>query len=505
MIKQFQAIKLFHRSVTTVCNTSHLPTIYALATPPGRKSAIAVVRISGEQSKYIYRKLTDAKTEPKPRSALLRNLYNIEKYKDKKTLLDNALIFFFQSPKSFTGEDSLELHLHGGKAICNAVIKTIETLHNRDEGIEIRQAQPGEFSQRAFQNGKYDLTEIEGIKEIIDSETESQRLSALSSFMGQNKKMFNSWREKIVENIAQLTAIIDFGEDIDIEDTEKLFNRIEANIIGLERDVHTFLKRVEKANILQDGIRMTLIGVPNTGKSSLINKITSDEISIVSDIPGTTRDSIDAIININGYKVIISDTAGIRKDTNEKIEVLGIERSKKMASRSDICLVLIDPNNKPLLSNEIIDLLQAPEIKRKHLRIIVNKTDLIKNENILENLQEEIVTKYNLKIPINFISCATESGIEKLIYELTDTFDDLSNKSEDGNPIIVSERVVEILKNDVVYGINEFKNFKNYNNDVVMATESLKYAADGIGKITGDTVGVDEVLGSVFANFCVGK
>lgn len=487
-------------------STSYLPTIYALSTPPGQRSAIAVVRISGSQAKYIYRKLTRSERDPIPRAAILKKLYGpASSNEPRSNLLDQALTLFFKSPKTFTGEDILELHLHGGKAVTRSVLKAIESMHDRENGINIRYAVGGEFSQRAFQNGKFDLTEIEGTRELIDAETESQRRSALSSFNGENKDKFTKWRAKIVKNIAQLTAIIDFGDDTEIKDIEKIFNTVEATILQLKDEIKTFTTKIDKSSILQSGINVVLLGQPNSGKSSLINRISSDEVSIVSQVPGTTRDTIETIIDVQGFKVRMCDTAGIREESTDKIELLGIEKAKKKSYHSDICLLLIDPNQKPLVSTEMKRILMSSRMINKEVIIVINKKDLITAPGHMTSIESSLGKALGREHTIIAVSCLTSDGIETLVRKLADRFQMISDSNDDSDPILVSQRVREILENDVVYGLDQFLMSKTYDKDIVMASENLRHAADGIGKITGETVGIEEVLGVVFANFCVGK
>lgn len=485
--------------------TSYLPTIYALSTAPGTKSAIAIVRISGTHSKYIYEKLNDSEKELIPRRTLLRNLYA-----PNKNLLDKALTLFFDSPKSYTGEDSLELHLHGGKAVTSSVLNTIGSLNDRNSGIEIRYALPGEFTQRAFQNGKIDLTEAEGIRELIDAETETQRRCALSSFNGANGSLFMLWRDKIVNNIAQLTAVIDFGDDTEIQDTNNILQGVKQNMVELKREINQFIRKIEKTSILQSGIKVVLLGHPNAGKSSLINSISSDDISIISKTPGTTRDTVETSIDVNGYKITISDTAGIRSHTSDEIELLGIERAIKKSEQCNLCLLIVDPLNKPLIDESLIKIIQSMEKNGQEVLVIVNKQDLLTNENQVNLTTDTLREKLGDKFPIVSVSCKTQEGIEPLVKQLTLIFQTISETTDESDPIVASQRVKEILHSDVLYGIDNFFTTTNLeigddSYDVVMASEHLSHAADGIGKITGDAVGIEEVLGVVFANFCVGK
>lgn len=479
--------------------TSHLPTIYALSTPPGQRSAIAVVRVSGSHSRYVLQRLTNTSKAPIPRVASLKRLHHPDQ---KGNLLDTSLTLYFESPKTFTGEDILELHLHGGKAVTDAVLKAIESLHDLDNGYNIRYANPGEFSLRAFQNGKFDLTEIEGIRELIDAETETQRKSALSSFNGENKNRFLEWRTQIVDNIAKLTAIIDFGDDTEIEDIEKILKNVESDVLRLRVAVRQFIEKVEKSSILQNGIRIVLLGPPNAGKSSLMNTISQDDISIVSQIPGTTRDAIEASLNVQGYKVIICDTAGVRDDSSDTIEQIGIERALKKSESCNLCLVLVDPQNKPLIPESLREHLASPLFQNTDQLVVMNKTDTISSPERMNDLVNQITKEMGRKVPVWPISCLSGHGIENLVTELVSKFQLLSDSFDESNPIVVSQRVREILANDVLYGIDEFLSLKE---DVVMASESLRHAAVGIGKITGEEVGIEEVLGVVFSSFCVGK
>lgn len=498
-VPKVNALFDFSRCRYSTLSTVGLPTIYALSTPPGQRSAIAVVRISGSHSKYIYHKLTKSKNDPKPRIASLRKLYSSV---DKKGVLDSSLTLFFSSPNTFTGEDILELHLHGGKAVTSCVLKAIEELHDLGSGYNIRYAYPGEFSKRAFQNAKFDLTEIEGIRDLIDAETETQRKSALSSFNRENRDRFMQWRTKIISNVAQLTAIIDFGDDTEIQDIEKIVMTVESNIKQLRNEIREFIEKIERSSILRSGIRTVLLGPPNAGKSSLINTISKDDISIVSQTPGTTRDAIEVAINVNGYKVIICDTAGIRDGSSDEIEVLGIEKAMKKSSQCDLCLLLVDPQNESPIPDRLKQHLSSPQLLNTDTVLVLNKMDIFDNSLEAKKYIDQLKRETNSRFPIIPISCLSGIGINQLVDELTTKFQAMSNSSDESDPIIVSQRVKEILNNDVLYGIEEFLSLKD---DVVLASESLRHATDGIGKITGETIGIEEVLGVVFSSFCVGK
>lgn len=486
-------------------NTSDFkPTVYALSTPYGIKSAISVVRISGSESINIYKKLTGSSKIPKSRQAVLRSLYTYPEH----ILLDKALVFYFNAPYSYTGEDMLELHLHGSKSIVNTLFKSLNNLSmDKDNSMAVRMAQPGEFSKRAFLNGKMDLTELEGIRDIIDSETELERRSALKSFVGENKRVFEIWRGKILNAMMKMTAIIDFSEDADLQDVENIMNSAKKDIDALSAEINLFLEKINKTRFLKNGIRIALLGEPNVGKSSLINRMSSDdELAIVSEIAGTTRDSIDSVLDLYGFKVIITDTAGIRSHTLDEIEMMGILKSKKKFLASDIALLMVDPTTDLALDQSIIDMINIGlrENPEKIIFLVVNKCDLITNKDQLNSFIEDINSKFNGKMKVIRISCNDKDlGIQPLMTELKNTFSTLT--SENGSePILVSTRVHEILTQEVMYGLNDF--YSAYQDkDVLIASESLNIAASGLGNITGDSINADEVLGAVFSNFCIGK
>lgn len=485
--------RAFHN--TRVLANDLNPTVYALSTKMGR-SAIGVVRISGSQCRHILRKLTRKDSVPVHRLATVRNLYSPQ----SGVQLDNALTLFFRGPNSYTGEDLLELHLHGGTAVIQAVLKAIRELHKPQKNIHIRYAEHGEFSRRGFTNGKYDLTEIEGIRELIEAETESQRLATLAAVDGSTSQLFRSWREKIAHNVALLTTVIDFGEDHDIEEVADLFDQVDRNISGLEASIREYLQRAEKSQVLLSGIKLSLLGPPNAGKSSLLNSLASRDAAIVSEIAGTTRDILDIPLDIAGYKTIIGDTAGIRPmEDADLIEREGIKRAMAASLTADIILLVL-PMNKGLIEASFLDhIRQLFDLKKKVL-VIFNKSDLGTDESN-SHLMADL--KRQLKIEPDFchlISCSNGNGIDDLRSFLVAQFENISTV----DPAIISTRTRDLLEHDVLQGFKDFQQWK-LQEDVVLATESLRQSVDGIGKITGDTVGVEEILGIVFSSFCIGK
>lgn len=488
---------------TTAHIVAHRPTIYALSTYLS-KSAIGVIRISGTQSSHIFKQLTRSKNDPTARLSSLRKL----KSPRSGVLLDEALTLFFKSPNSYTGEDLLELHVHGGVAIIKSILKEIKQLHDPNNDIHIRYAANGEFSERAFLNGRFDLTELEGAREMIDAETETQRVSALSSMTGESKQLFGKWRQEILQNISLLTTVIDFGEDHDIEETASLFEDVSRNVDVVKHEITEFLEKVQRSEILLKGIRITLLGPPNAGKSSLLNTIANKDAAIVSNIAGTTRDAIDIPLDINGFKVVVADTAGIREtQVANEIELEGIRRAKARAFDSDVVLVVLPVGEESkLVGDDFYHYVNELKLRDINLHGIISKVDLeADSETSLNSLQEELFAKL-MGIDssmIHRVSCKTGQGVPDVINGLTETFKKVT-LSEKSDPISISERAKDILINDVIYGIDQFNIWK-HQDDVVLATESLRQSVDGIGKITGQAIGVEEILGVVFSSFCIGK
>lgn len=471
------------------------PTIYALSTRPGR-AAISVIRCLGSNSQHIFEKLTNSKRAPVSHRASVRKLYG------DLGMLDEALTLFFKAPKTYTGEDILELHVHGGNAIVKAVLAAIKALHNEENGINIRYADHGEFSQRAFLNGRFDLTEVEGVREMIDAETESQRLMALASMTGLNKKVLDHWREEIVNNVALLTTVIDFGEEHDVEETEQLFSTVEANIDRLIFEIEEYLRKVKGSEILLKGIKVSLIGPPNAGKLSLLNFLANSDSAIVSEIAGTTRDVVDVPLDIEGYKVVVGDTAGIRDlEEADTIEKEGIRRAKQRALAGDLVLVVLPVNEE--IPSEIKRHLELIKQAGRPLALILNKSDLLQNEKS-DSVIESFANELNIpKEQLHMVSCKTEDGMNDLRNELIKSFKEIT-LSDFSDPVSLSMRAQDLLENDVLCGLKQFKEWKE-SEDVVLASECLRQSVDGIGRITGKSIGVEEILGVVFSSFCIGK
>ena len=442
-------------------------TIYALSSGPG-VSGVAIIRISGPEASNVIKSLT-GKEIPKARIATLRKINNI----NTSELIDEGIILWFPGPESYTGEDMAEIHIHGGKAVILAVQNEISKLKN------CKLAGPGEFTKLAFENGKINLLKAESIADLISAETEIQRLQAVKIMKGKSSDKFNELREKLLKLLSFVEAKIDFPEE----------DLPEENLKKIKHDSSEVLKAIKKilndqkvGEIIREGFKIAIVGPTNAGKSSLLNNLSNREVAIVSEIAGTTRDVVETHLNIDGYPVIISDTAGIRESKDE-IEKKGIRLSLKKAENADLKLVVVDAKSIDL-SGFLNDLLKNDAI------LVVNKSDLIKDK-----LDPEI-----LKLNHVLISLKDNSNIDELIKKIKNYLRDKFITEED--ILITRER----HRQHLVQCVDHLKNFldKNSKKDFDKAAEDLRLATRHLGMIVGK-VDVEEILGSIFNDFCIGK
>ena len=442
-------------------------TIYALSTGPG-VSGVAIIRISGPgASKAI--KLLTKKDLPPPRIASLRKINDINTFE----FIDEGIIIWFPGPQSYTGEDMAEIHIHGGKAI-------VLTLQNELSKIEnFRLAEPGEFTKIAFQNGKINLLKAEGIADLISAETEIQRLQAVKIMKGKSAEKFNILRDKLLKILSFVEAKIDFPEE-DLPD---------ENIQQIKRDSTEVLNKIKKilddqkiGEIIREGFKIAIVGPTNAGKSSLLNNLSNRDVAIVSEIAGTTRDVIETHLNMDGYPVIISDTAGIRNSKDE-IEKKGIKLSLDRAENADLKLVVVDVKSIDL-SGFLNDLLKDNAI------LVVNKSDLIKGE-----LPPEV-----RKLDHVLISLKENQNLDKLISKIKER---LKTKFIVNEDILITR---ERHRQHLIQCSDNLKNFieKNDKKDFDKGAEDLRLATRHLGMIVGK-VDVEEILGSIFNDFCIGK
>lgn len=442
-------------------------TIYALSTVLG-KSGVAVIRISGPKVLDILSHITkiDA-NKVKPRYVYFTDIIDTK----NNEVLDKALVLYFKAPHSFTGEDILEIQCHGSKAVLNSVFKLISSID------DVRLAEPGEFSKRAFYNNKMDLTEAEGLADLIDAETKEQQKYAIRQLNGSLKNLYSSWREDLVKILSFLEAYIDFPDE---EIPDNLSQNILNTVFKVKNSIKDHLKRNSLAEQLKNGFKIVIAGETNSGKSSLINALTQSNTMIVSDIAGTTRDSVDINLDIKGYPIVITDTAGIRK-TKNKIEKIGIDIAIDKIKNADIVLALYDAS-KGVFND---DLLQ--EVSKEKIIYIANKMDKLSDKEKLA-----IKNKKHLLISAKF-----DEGINNLTEVIASFLEDKFFASSDY--LITRERYKEYLQ-DCLENLEMF----SLDKEIELSAEDIRLACRSIGCITGE-VSVDEVLDNIFSSFCIGK
>ena len=442
-------------------------TIYALSSGSGI-SGVAIIRISGLEASNVIKSLTSREI-PKPRMATLRKINNI----NTSELIDEGIIIWFPGPESYTGEDMAEIHIHGGKAGILAVQNEISKIKN------CRLAEPGEFTKLAFQNGKINLLKAESIGDLISAETEIQRSQAIKIMKGKSSLKFNELREKLLKILSFIEAKIDFPEEDLPEDNLKKLKQDSVDVIN---EINKILNDQKVGEIIREGFKIAIVGPTNAGKSSLLNNLSNREVAIVSEFAGTTRDVVETHLNIDGYPVIISDTAGIR-DSKDEIEKKGIKLSLKKAENADLKLVVVDAKSIDL-RGFLSDLLKKDAI------LVVNKSDLIK-----EKLDVEI-SKFNHVL----ISLKDNQNIDNLISKIKNN---LKNKFISEEDILITR---ERHRQHLVQCVDHLKNFLDKKNkkDFDKAAEDLRLATRHLGMIVGK-VDVEEILGSIFNDFCIGK
>jgi tRNA modification GTPase len=386
-------------------------------------------------------------------------------------VLDRALVLWFRAPASFTGEDVAELHVHGGRAVVEAVLSALS------EVPQTRAAAPGEFARRAFENGKLDLTAVEGLADLIDAETEAQRLQALRQSDGALAELYENWRQRIILALAEIEADLDFSDEADVlafSDRAAF-----AQVADLERDIRAHLDDANRGEILRDGLRVAIAGPVNAGKSSLLNALAQREAAIVSDTPGTTRDVVEVRLDLNGYPVIVSDTAGMR-ETDEEIEAEGVRRAFVRAAEAQVVVWLVDgaqPEPAP----------PPPEISADKLLIAVNKAELVSSR-----------AAFSLAADL-FISVHTQDGIGDLVARIGT---EAAARLEAGETASLTRERHRRELNEAVRALRAF--FDGSPEELELRCEDLRRAADCMGRLTG-SIDVEDILDQIFGQFCIGK
>ena len=442
-------------------------TIYALSTGPG-VSGIAVVRVSGKEAAEVVKRHTGDDL-PVPRVATLKKI----NYINTNNLIDEGVVIWFPGPNSYTGEDLAEFHVHGSRAVVSALHSSISEIKN------CRLAEPGEFTKLAFQNGKINLLKAEGIADLVSAETEMQRKQAVEIMNGKSSDKFTSWREILLKILSHIEAKIDFPE----EDLPKdILNEIQKTSNQVSKEIEKALDDQKVGERIREGFKIAIVGPTNAGKSSLINYLSKRDVAIVSEIAGTTRDVIETHLNLDGYPVVVSDTAGISESKNE-IERKGIKLALNRAEDADLKLIIVDAKSVDFTSvlKELID---------ENAILVVNKSDLL-----VGNINNELKKHDHI-----LVSIKNNLNLDKLILIIKKK---LENKFISyGDILITRERHRQHLEQCIIH----LKNFKNKkgSEDYDKAAEDLRLATRHLGMIVGK-VDVEEILTSIFNDFCIGK
>ena len=448
-------------------------TIVAISTALG-VGAISIIRVSGNEAINIVNNITKLKKLDKVSTHTINYDYIIEKNK----IIDEVLISVMKAPKTFTKEDIVEINCHGGIATTNKVLELLLT-----NGCRL--AQPGEFTKRAFLNGRIDLVEAEGIMDLINSKTEISRNLAINQVNGSTSQLIKDLRQSIIEILANIEVNIDYPE---YEDIEEMTNEmLDKKIVDIENNIKTILNKSENGKIVKEGINVALIGRPNVGKSSLLNCLLEDNKAIVTDIAGTTRDCVEGTINIDGIMVNLIDTAGIR-ETSDVVESIGVNKSIDLMNNSDLVLLLL--NNNEELTLEDMKLLD--KIKDKNYLIVINKNDLESKIDITKLDKDKIIN----------ISVLNNNGIDELKNKIKQIFN-LDKIETSDLTYLTNARSISLLKQSL-NAITDIKVGLNNNLPIDMLEIDLKNVWNLLGSIIGVTY-EEELIDQLFSQFCLGK
>lgn len=441
--------------------TSIFAPITALA-----NSSIVTIRISGEEALLCLQKFSVKKT-PKANEVIFSKIYD-----EQKNIIDEVVISYFKAPHSFTGQDVLEISLHSSIYILKQVLQILSKIPN------FRAAEAGEFSKIAFLNNKLDLVQAEAVVDLIAAETKAQHRQAIRQLQGELGEIYDSWRFQIIEILALIESAIDFpDEDL----PQNIIDQVIKKVANLKNEIASHINDKQRGQKIKDGLSLAIIGLPNVGKSSLLNFLAKSEVAIVSEIAGTTRDVIEIHLDIAGIAVKIADTAGLRQ-SQDVIEQEGVKRAHKKAAEADIKLLVIDAANAKIsaIEQELID---------ENTIIIVNKIDLTQTNPQLPNF-------INDKNVVN-ISVAKKQNTDLLLNKLEEKV--LEILPQQSMPLITQERY-RLCLSSALDALDDFSLDKN----IELAAEDLRIAGQAIGKITG-RINVDDILDVVFTKFCIGK
>lgn len=454
-------------------------TIVALATPPGR-SGIGVIRLSGKDSLPILRGLIGLDDyEPTPNLMVLKSLLDPQ----TGSVLDEALVCYFKAPHSFTGEDVVELNCHGSPVLLRSVIDA--TL-----ALDARMANPGEFSLRAVANGRMQLSQAEAIRDLIDAQTDAAVHLATRQLKGEISYALQPLKEELLAIIVRLESSLEFVEDdLPQIEQERMLGLLQRLRSTFQQMANTF----QRGKLLREGLRITLIGRPNTGKSSLFNRLLGRPRAIVHDIPGTTRDTITELIGLQGVPTLLTDTAGLRVSPDH-VEAIGVDRTKREAADSDLLIVVID-GSLPLKDEDLDVLAEAAE--RRHL-IALNKSDI-------DTFSESRLASGSLKQinPSSVVSVSAKdgAGIDSLRAAMVAPF---MNGELSGDGLMITNARHHDLLLRAVDALSSSESLMREHASEELILVGLHDALRYLGEITGETTS-DEILGQIFSTFCIGK
>ncbi|KAJ8374691.1 hypothetical protein SKAU_G00052710 [Synaphobranchus kaupii] len=483
-----------NRCSSDICDAD---TIFALSSGHGR-CGVAVVRISGPASGLVLSSLagrTHSRTVP--RTARLCNIIDPR----SQELLDRGLVLWFPGPRSFTGEDSVEFHIHGGPAVISGVLQALGSLPG------VRPAEAGEFTRRAFHAGKLDLTEVEGLGDLIHAETEAQRRQALRQMAGDLGQLYHGWSQRLIRCLAHVEAYIDFSEDELIEDG--VLNQVDSSVSQLQKEVERHLQDGRRGERLRGGVQVVIAGKTNAGKSSLLNILCQRPVAIVSPVAGTTRDVVETHLDIRGFPVLLSDTAGLR-DTLDSVEREGVRRAMERVEQADLTLAVLDSTHLPkahqgvphFLLGHLRTLLPGGEDLEAALRrclLVINKSDLLTDEQVAKI--QTVLSQAEELPPVCLMSCHTGHGLDDFMEALLKQVKTLCGDPLSGSPSLTQARHRAHLQR-CVQALAQYHRYRDL--DLALAAEGVRLALTSLGRITGK-VGPEEILDVIFRDFCIGK
>lgn len=432
-------------------------TIYALSSGQGR-AGIAVIRVSGPKAGEVLSAL--AGERPKPRFASLRHL------KSADGLIDQALVLWFPGPETVTGEDMAEFHVHGSPAVIAKLFTEFAKIEN------VIPAEAGAFTRRAFENGRLDLVEVEGLADLLGSQTESQRRLAMRQFLGEASAVYETWRVQLTAALAMLEAAIDFVDEDDV--VQDAWDQVRPNIVNLRAELLRAVELSAKAGSVRDGLKLVIAGPPNAGKSSLMNWLVGHDAAIVSPIAGTTRDVVERVIDFHGAALVVSDTAGLREATADSIEAVGINRAKVEVRDADILVWVTAPDTVVEVGPERI-----PDVQ------VWNKSDL--DSSRIRN-DKSIAVSVKMGQGLNQLTEILKKQIQARV--------GVANHA-----IVVRDRHVAVVQQTIRLLNDSLENEKQ---PLELIAEDLRKATRAIASITG-RIDVEDLLGKIFSEFCIGK